>query len=365
MERIATIDGKVKVVTEASVRKHLKLEDSDDISILPTIVIFEQLALMGYGLNFQGKGSTISTESHHTPKCAPSTSPPHLSLPPRSSIRKETKVSQPSSPTHTYVAYEAASTGVDVRHRGVATTVTSLDVGQGSDRVLALETDLKQTKKIYGAAYTKLIMKVSTQGEAHNQEDQPEDQLEVLSVAKVLGNTARRNVQTYTRRMEVSTSSRGVSTVSRMISTAEGSVITVGASIPVSTASMIDKGKGIMEEFESDVTETKRQQEQERIGLETVMRLQEQFNEEERQRIDRVHEAAQTFIEEEWENIRARVEADEELTQRLQAEERKKYSKVDQAKMLVDLINQRKRYFAKQKAEAKRKKPMTQAQQRT
>ncbi|GJX94147.1 hypothetical protein Tco_0348733 [Tanacetum coccineum] len=70
------------------------------------------------------------------------------------------------------------------------------------------------------------------------------------------------------------------------------------------------------------------------------------------------------FTEEEWENIRARVEADEELTQRLQAEERNKYNEVDQAKMLVDLINQRKKYFATQKAEAKRNKPMTQAQQR-
>nr|GEV54269.1 hypothetical protein [Tanacetum cinerariifolium] len=75
-----------------------------------------------------------------------------------------------------------------------------------------------------------------------------------------------------------------------------------------------------------------------------------------------VSTAAQYFTEEEWENIRARVEADEELTQRLQAKERNKYSKVDQAKMLVDLINQRKRYFTTQKAKAKRNKPMTQAQ---
>nr|GEW77687.1 hypothetical protein [Tanacetum cinerariifolium] len=50
MEITATIDGKVKVVTEASVRRHLKLEDSDGISILPT-EIFEQLALMGYVSN--------------------------------------------------------------------------------------------------------------------------------------------------------------------------------------------------------------------------------------------------------------------------------------------------------------------------
>nr|GFD44239.1 hypothetical protein [Tanacetum cinerariifolium] len=110
---------------------------------------------------------------------------------------------------------------------------------------------------------------------------------------------------------------------------------------------------------------TKLQQEQESLSYEVAMRLQEELDEEERKRMARVHEAAQSFTEEEWENIRARVEADEELTQRLQVEERNKYSEVDQVKMLVDLINQRKRYFAAQKAKAKRKKPMTQAQQRT
>nr|GEW22184.1 hypothetical protein [Tanacetum cinerariifolium] len=70
------------------------------------------------------------------------------------------------------------------------------------------------------------------------------------------------------------------------------------------------------------------------------------------------------FTQEEWENIRARAEADEELAQRLQAKERNKYNEVDKAKMLVDIINQRKIYFVVQKAEAKWNKPMTQAQQR-
>ncbi|GJX97692.1 ribonuclease H-like domain-containing protein, partial [Tanacetum coccineum] len=89
MEITATIDGKVKIVTEASISRHLKLEDSDGISNFPTTKIFEQLALMG----------------------------------------QETEVPQPSSPPHTNVADEAASTRVDVRHGGAATTVTSLDVG--------------------------------------------------------------------------------------------------------------------------------------------------------------------------------------------------------------------------------------------
>nr|GEW25874.1 hypothetical protein [Tanacetum cinerariifolium] len=206
---------------------------------------------------------------------------------------------------------------------------------------------------------------VSTQGEAHNQEDQPEDHLGVLSAAKVLADTARRNVHTYTRRRAVSTGSGRVSTASRMISTAEELVSTAGASMPVSTAGMVDKGKDIMEESKSDVIKTKRKQKQERLGYEAVVRLQEEFDKEERKRIARFHEATQSFIEEEWENFKARVEADEELTQRLQAEERDNYNEVDQAKMLVDLINQRKIYFTKQKAEAKRRKPMTQAQQRT
>ncbi|GJY01482.1 hypothetical protein Tco_0359634 [Tanacetum coccineum] len=48
MEITATIDGRVKTITEASIRRHLKLEDSDGIPTLPNAEIFEQLALMGY-----------------------------------------------------------------------------------------------------------------------------------------------------------------------------------------------------------------------------------------------------------------------------------------------------------------------------
>nr|GEY42128.1 integrase, catalytic region, zinc finger, CCHC-type, peptidase aspartic, catalytic [Tanacetum cinerariifolium] len=42
-----TVDGQVKTITEASVKRHLKLVDADGISTLPTTEIFEQLALMG------------------------------------------------------------------------------------------------------------------------------------------------------------------------------------------------------------------------------------------------------------------------------------------------------------------------------
>ncbi|GKC78771.1 hypothetical protein Tco_1129545 [Tanacetum coccineum] len=195
-----------------------------------------------------------------------------------------------------------------------------------SDRVLALEADLRQTKKVYGAAYTKLIIKVkklektvksnqarrrakimvlddeedledtSKQGRmieeidqdarvtlvtpTHSQEDQPEDQLEVFSAAKVLADVAK-NVHTYSRkRRAVSTGSGGVSTASRLFSTAKESVSTAGASMPISTAGMVqevnkDKVKGIMTEYEPEQTKTKLQQRQERAGYEATVRLQE------------------------------------------------------------------------------------------
>nr|GEZ61068.1 hypothetical protein [Tanacetum cinerariifolium] len=160
MERAATTasslepeednDGKVKLVSEASIRRHLTLEDSDGISTFSNTEIFKQLAIMGaskgytgvdiplfstmlvQGLILQGERSTVPLESHHTPSGAPTTLQPLLSSPSRIPTRQETKVPQPSFPTHTHVADEVASTGVDVRHGRAATTISSLDVGQGS-----------------------------------------------------------------------------------------------------------------------------------------------------------------------------------------------------------------------------------------
>ncbi|GKC36411.1 hypothetical protein Tco_1048795 [Tanacetum coccineum] len=231
MEITATIDGKVKVVSEASIRRHLKLEDSDGISTL-TSEIFEQLDLMGskktaweqfssnlataviclatnrtfnfsklifdamvknldsrtkflmyprfiqiflnkhkrlllphkrlyiaptltqkqfsnmkraskgytgvdtplfqimlvQGQILQGEGSTIPVESHHTPISAPSTSQSPTS---------------PPSMQITHVVEEAVTMPHD-----------------SPPKMETFESDLKQAKLTYGAAYTKLIMKV-------------------------------------------------------------------------------------------------------------------------------------------------------------------------------------------------------------
>ncbi|GJT32749.1 hypothetical protein Tco_0923168 [Tanacetum coccineum] len=382
MEITATIDGKVKVVFEAYIRRHLKLEDSDGIIDLPTIKKFDQLALMG----------------------------------------QETKVPQPNSPTQTHVADEAASTGVDVRHGGAATTVSSLDARQGSgnidktlamphdsplprvhtlgsdegrmqhnelmdlvtklsDRVVSFETDLHQTKKVYGATYTKLIKKVKRLEDKLNklrrkrrlvlskeedsdteilaQEDpskqgrkisQIDDDEGISLVQMGAQNQGRHDHEMesdfeFTTAKDVSTANVPVNAASAEISTASPKVKTVGVSVDdVATEDLVyirrsaakrkDKGKAIMEESEPTQTKIKVQQEQERLGFEEAQRLQEKFDEEERQRIACIHEEASTFKPEEWDNIQAQIEADEELTHKLQAQERERYSEADKAKLL-------------------------------
>nr|GEX48662.1 hypothetical protein [Tanacetum cinerariifolium] len=54
IELNATVDGQVKTITEASVRRHLKMADVNGITTLPTTKFFEQLALMGESKGFSG-----------------------------------------------------------------------------------------------------------------------------------------------------------------------------------------------------------------------------------------------------------------------------------------------------------------------
>ncbi|GJS40831.1 xylulose kinase-1 [Tanacetum coccineum] len=362
VELTATIDGKVKIVTEAS------------------------------GPIVQGERSTHLVESHHTPTSAPSTLQPLISPTFRRTNRQEFMVPRPRSPTQTRVAYEAASTCVDVRYGGATTTVIGLKAGQGSGnidktptmpqdspfprKVESLETDLKQTKLTYGAAYTKLIKKVkklenkvkSSQARkrARITVSDDEDDLEDPSKQgrKIVEIDQDPAISLVQHDAEIQGRHEHDMEVNFDLDAAKDAIVTT-ASVAVSIAK--DKGKAKMDKSESEnaQTNTELQQEQERLGYEAAVRLQAKLEEEERPRIARVYETASSFNVEEWEDIQARVEADEELAQRLQVKEREMYSEAEQVRMLVELINQRKRYFAVQRAEERKNKPPTQAQQRT
>ncbi|GJR39905.1 integrase, catalytic region, zinc finger, CCHC-type containing protein [Tanacetum coccineum] len=160
------------------------------------------------------------------------------------------------------------------------------------------------------------------------------------SAAKVLADAAEqrrdiKNVQTYTRRRRaVSTGRGGVSTASRVVSTAG--------------VKAKDKGKGVMQESEplkkikkrvqvqmsideelaqkvheeeqtrfnaEQEAKFKAEQEQERLDHEAAMKIQGELDATERQRMDQVHQAAQGFTNDEWDDILARVAADKDFNQ--------------------------------------------------
>ncbi|GJS11783.1 hypothetical protein Tco_0368579 [Tanacetum coccineum] len=376
-EITAIVDGKELTITEASVRRHLQLADANGINVLPNIEIFYQLSLMGKYI-----APTLTTKlfsnmkrgfsGEHTPlfpsmlviQAEEGEGSGHPSKPqPTPSTAQH--ISEEPIPTITSVhipnvADEAVYEEWDDRVERATTTTASLDAAQDSGAkkpwgvpllrlglrgylhrpMIHLSQELTHLEVMRAGRMIEEIDQdagITLVTPTHSQEDQPEDQLGVLSAAKVLADATK--FHTYTRRR------RGVSTAEESVSTA--GVSTAGASMPVSTAGMVqdpspvvvkDKIKAKVDESEPELTKTKLQQRQERLGLEVARRLQEQFDEEER------------------------IEADEEIAARLQAEEREELTIEERSRLFVELMDKRKKYFAEKRAEERRNKPLTQAQ---
>ncbi|GKE16304.1 hypothetical protein Tco_1423881 [Tanacetum coccineum] len=210
-------------------------------------------------------------------------------------------VPQPRSPTQTNVSDEVASTGVDVRLRGATTNVKTLGktnkLSQAKRKAIIVVSDDEED-----------LEDPSIQGRKIAEIDEDPDISLVQHDAVVQGKHEHdmKPDFEFTTTEEVYTAEKEVSTA-EPVSTAGASVSTAGAS------SAKDKGKAIMEEAKTIQTKRKLQLEQERLGYEKPLRLQAEIDEQERQRISRVQKEASSFNIEEWDDIQARVEADEEF----------------------------------------------------
>ncbi|GJV71717.1 putative ribonuclease H-like domain-containing protein [Tanacetum coccineum] len=291
-----------------------------------------------------------------------------------------------------------------------------------SHKVEGLESDLKKTKKLYATAFKKLINRVksledelkfqkskskrrrltlvtsedeedlvaedpSKQGRSLIEEMDLDAGISLVPPHVEVQGRYGQNLETqegFGDGQEVSTAAQ-VSTAGPEVTTADAELNT--ASTFVSTASpqrhadttaddltlaetlmeirksaAKDKGKAKMDETESPRKMKQRERVQISRDEEVAQKLQEEFDAAERQRMAQVHQAAQGFTDAEWDDVLARVAADEDFVQQLQAGE--KCSEEDLPMKLVELVNQRKKFFAQQRAEAKRNKPMTPAQQK-
>ncbi|GJV27541.1 retrovirus-related pol polyprotein from transposon TNT 1-94 [Tanacetum coccineum] len=103
-----------------------------------------------------------------------------------------------------------------------------------------------------------------------------------------------------------------------------------------------------------------------RLDEEAALRLQAEFDEEERlarERAQKEQEANIALIAE-WDDIQAKIDADYLLAERLQAKEQEELSDAEKATLFMKLLEKRKKHFTSKRAEEIRNKPPTQAQQR-
>ncbi|GJX66720.1 hypothetical protein Tco_0301063 [Tanacetum coccineum] len=291
----------------------------------------------GYsGVDFPLFPTMITTPESSPSKItsSPSLSPQTYQSPLKDITRQDAEIPQSQFPTQTQIADESAFTSIDVDAGGAATTdiglelrrsvylglhktptrpydsplprVHTLTSDEGSlqqnelmdlvtkltDRVEVLKNDMQQTKKVYKSALTKLILRVK--------------KLEKT----IKTNKARRRARIYCEGF----------------TTASVPVITASATLEVSTTTTNlvyikksaekrkDKGKAIMKEDESVQKKTKKQLEQERLGHKEAIRLQEQINEEKRQRITGDAEIAKQ-LQEEFDRERQEQEVVDEADQ--------------------------------------------------
>ncbi|GKA53155.1 hypothetical protein Tco_0746470 [Tanacetum coccineum] len=245
-EIIATVDGKEFTFTEVSVRRHLQLADADGMLAIQAEEGEEDTQLPQTSVPIPNVADEAVFKEWDDRVVRATTTAASLDAAHASgNITKTQSTAKPNVPLP-----QGIGAGGSPRVNTLGSDEGSMSLQELTvlctklfNKVESLETDLKQTKQVYGAAYTKLIMKVKkleklsrrmieeidqdaritlvTPTKDSSQEDQPKDQLGVFSVAKVLVDAAK-NVHTYTRkRRAVCTGSGGVSTTSRLFSTAE------------------------------------------------------------------------------------------------------------------------------------------------
>ncbi|GJU34691.1 hypothetical protein Tco_1183045 [Tanacetum coccineum] len=414
VELTASIDGQAKTITEASLRRHLKLEDNGGITSLPNTEIFEQLALMGYAtdsdkltfqkgnfspqwrfiqicLNKQRRLLQPHKRTYPTPVLtqkvfsnmkrvtraysgediplfpflitAPETSPSRITSSPSLSPQ-HTPVSAPSTlPPPITETTPTAEEPALMPHESPLQSVQSLGRDEGSvllnelidlvtqltNKVGSLKNELTNRKKVYGSSITKLVKRVkklekqvktgkakrrtkivlsedeAVEEDSSKQErslieeldmdadislvpphaeiqEKASDETEVL-----LEEEATKIVQDQGSgekgEQEVTTADTALNTANVPISTtSETPKLSIAAESLVyirrSAKKKKDKGKEIMIKDESVQKNSKKKVQEERLGHEEAIRLQEKIDDEERKRISTDAKIAKQLQEE-------------------------------------------------------------------
>ncbi|GJT41143.1 putative reverse transcriptase domain-containing protein [Tanacetum coccineum] len=239
----------------------------------------------------------------------------------------EVEIPQSNFPTQTLVADEAAFTGVDVVHGGAATTVSSIDAGQGSGNITKSPT-MPHDSPLPGG---------HTPGR-----DEGSMTLHELTVLCT---------QLSHKKLEQTVKASQARRRTKIIaSDDEEDLVAEDPS---------KQGRNMIEEIDLDAG----------ISLvpphvEVQGRYEQKLDTQEDTTADDLT-LAETLIEIRKSAAKAKGKAKMDETESpRKIKQREQCSEEDLPMKLVELVNQRKKFFAQQRAEAKRNKPMTPAQQK-
>nr|GEX52857.1 hypothetical protein [Tanacetum cinerariifolium] len=125
--------------------------------------------------------------------------------------------------------------------------------------------------------------------------------------------------------------------------------------ITIKAAKPKDKGKAKMIEPEKPL----KKKDQIALNEDVARKLEAKMKDvtEEEERVAREKDEANRDVIEEWDDVHAIIDADRQLAEQIQAQEREHLSSEERSKLLAELIESRRKYFAAKRAKEIRNKP--------
>nr|GEY03585.1 hypothetical protein [Tanacetum cinerariifolium] len=128
-----------------------------------------------------------------------------------------------------------------------------------------------------------------------------------------------------------------------------------------------DKGKAIMIEEPMKLKKKDQIMLDEEVALKLQAELQAEFDKEQRLASKKAQqeEELNSPLNKKWNDIQVNIDTNYQLAQRLQAEEQEELTDEEKARLFVQFLKKRRKFFAAKRAEEKRIRPLTRAQQRS
>ncbi|GJY53586.1 hypothetical protein Tco_0445250 [Tanacetum coccineum] len=361
----------------ANMKRRGKDFSGRDTPLFPTMIVQAQ--------EQEGEGSVMPIVPQYTPTInQPSSSQPQKKQKPRKSKKQNIEVSQPSDSTEPIV--DEAPNDENV------TTYSNNPLLSGEDRLKLNELmelctnlsqrvlDLENTKTSQAAEITKLkervkklerknksrtlglkrLRKVDRTVRIESSEDKGVLDEQEVDVEKVVSTAEVTTASVTTTTVDELTLAETLIEIKEAKPKPSEFTTTTSPSQPSQLPKAKDKGKAKMVEPEKPL----KKKDQILIDEEIAQRLQEELQvelEEEERPARQKEEYANIF---EWDNVQAMMDADYELAARLQAQEQEELTIEERSKMFVELMDKRKKHFARLRSKEQRKKPPTKAQKR-